>query len=97
MNKKSVLTKEEEKRFLNILGESGEEIEETAKLSWDGSSVLLRLPKGVADYFKINKGNVKSKEIFFSVKEEKENGKVNVVTKFEIKKRSENGKKQEEG
>ena len=88
------LTKEEKRIFLNAIGKRGEKLDEPAKLSWDGSSVLLRLPKTIADYFKVGKDNAKSKEIRFIVEEKEKGGKMILVTKFEIKKRSENGKKQ---
>lgn len=89
MDKKSVLTKKEKEKFLEVIGKEGEKIDETAKLSWDGSSVLLRLPKAVADYFEINQKTAKNKEIRFFVKEKRERGKMKVIKTFEIKKRRE--------
>lgn len=90
MNKKSVLTTKEKEKFLEVIGEEGEKIDETAKLSWDGSSVLLRLPKAVADYFEVNQETAKFNEIRFFIKEKRERGKMKVIKTFEIKKRREN-------
>ena len=79
MNKKSVLSKKEKEVLLGQFAPK-EEIEVDTAISWDGASLLVRIPKDIADYFGINKKNRKKKRMKFFVKEEKGE----IIKKFDI-------------
>lgn len=68
MKEKSVLKKEEKEEILKILN-NHEKIVREASLSWDGSNILLRLPKEIADYLKIDKKSCYNKNMKFTVEE----------------------------
>ncbi len=84
MVKKGVLTESEKERFLKLM-KTGEEIEREVNISWDGSNLLIRIPKEIADYLGINKDNRFENKIKFTIKEMPEG----VEKRFEIVKRSE--------
>ena len=88
-----VLTKDEEKDVNKLLN-NREIIEREATLAWDGTNILLRLPKDIANYLDITKENRFEKSILFKIKELSES---KAETVFEvinrIKKRKIHGKK----
>jgi len=63
-----VLIKQEKRDVKKIL-EKEEVIEREATLSWDGTNLLLRLPKEIADYLNVNKENRFEKSILFKIRE----------------------------
>lgn len=68
MKEKRVLT-QKELEYISDRFDGVERIEKDASLSWDGRNLLLRLPKDIANYFKINEKNRKGKAIKFVVEE----------------------------
>ena len=68
MTKSPVLNKEEEKELLKALNKY-EKVERTASLSWDGTNILLRLPREIADYLNINQKNRSEKLMKFIIEE----------------------------
>ena len=52
----TVLTKSQKEKLLQLI-HGGERIEREAKVSWDGSNFLIRIPKEIADYLKIKKSD----------------------------------------
>ncbi len=78
MSDTNVLKKEEKEEVLKALN-SNEKIEREASISWDGSNFLVRIPKDIVDYLKIEKKN----NILFIVDETKEG----IKKTFEITKK----------
>jgi hypothetical protein len=67
----AVLKREEKERLLKKLS-NYEKIEKEVSLSWDGSNLILRLPKEVADYLNVNKDNRFTKSLKFIIEENKD-------------------------
>lgn len=61
-----VLTKEEVTELLRE-EEDVEKIEKESSLSWDGTSLLIRFPKEIADFLGVDKQNRLTKSIKFTV------------------------------
>ncbi|MEK6933839.1 MAG: hypothetical protein AABW75_03115 [Nanoarchaeota archaeon] len=76
----NVLTKEEKKRLLQNLEDTVEHIEKEVAFSWDGTNLLVRFPKEIAEYFKIDKHNRFMKKLKFIV----ENKEGVIKKEFEI-------------
>lgn len=73
MNKKNVLTKEEEEELLGSVS-GKEEIIKESSISWDGLNLLVRIPKEIAKYLGLDEKNRFEKNLKFVITEE--NGKV---------------------
>lgn len=82
-----VLTKTEEERLLREINQE-EVIEKEVAFSWDGKNLIVRFPKEIADYLKVNKNNRFKKNLKFLVRE-----KEGIIKKeFEVVERK-NGKR----
>ena len=73
MSEKDVLKSEEIKKLISTISDS-EIIEKESAIAWDGKNLVIRLPKEIAAYLKINKENrfeilkiAISKELFRNV------------------------------
>lgn len=64
----NVLSKKEEDKLLKGL-EASEKIEKEASLSWDGTNLLVRLPKELSEFLDLNEKNRFKKQIKFIVEE----------------------------
>lgn len=89
-----VLKKNEREELFRAL-HGHEIIEKEVFLSWDGSNLILRLPKDIASYLGINKNNRFKKAIKFRIEEGEENIKkeFDVVDRDKPKRKTKNEKK----
>ena len=88
-DKTDVLTKEDVVYLFSGL-DTSENIEVEASFSWDGRNLLVRIPKDLANFLKINQDNRFENKIKFIVSEK--NGRIK-EQRFEILKRLEPRKK----
>ncbi len=71
MNEKDVLTKEDAEKLFS--GTNHDEIiYGEASLSWDGRNILVRIPKEISEYLKINEENRFKKNIKFIIEIKKD-------------------------
>ncbi|MEK6927097.1 MAG: hypothetical protein AABX11_01560 [Nanoarchaeota archaeon] len=64
----TVLNKEEEKAFRKYV--TNEDcIQKESSLSWDGSNLIVRIPKEMAEYLDLTEKNRFTKSILFKIKE----------------------------
>jgi hypothetical protein len=83
MGENNVLKEEEIKELLK--GTTNEErIEKESAISWDGRNLMIRIPKEIADYLKINEKNRFEKSFKFEIKIDKDN----IQKTFEITERT---------
>ena len=68
MGEENVLTKNEKEALIEELN-NHEVIEKTVSLSWDGTNLLLRIPKEIAEYIGANKDNRFRKSLMFRIEE----------------------------
>ena len=79
-----VLTEKDDLEVLKEI-EGTERIDLSSSLSWDGKNLLIRIPKEVSDFLKINKKNRFKKKFRFIIEEK--DGKIE--RSFEITDREE--------
>jgi len=88
----NVLKNEEIKELLKSISGS-EKLEKESAISWDGRNLIVRIPREIADIFKIDKNNRFEKNFKFTI-EEKEGKK---VQSFEIVERTKPMKEKKNG
>lgn len=67
----NVLTKEEKEKLLKQIDRT-EHIEKAVAFSWDGTNLLVRFPKEIAQYLNINKDNRFTKKLKFILESKEE-------------------------
>jgi len=67
MTKEAVLSLEDS-NFIKKSLEEGETIERIVNFSWDGSNLLLRIPKEISQFLNLNKDNRFEKSLKFIIK-----------------------------